>query len=28
VEIFNEQLWERPLDEIVRLTKERFVEVA
>ena len=28
VEIFNEQLWERPLDDIVRLTKERFVEVA
>jgi sugar phosphate isomerase/epimerase len=28
VEIFNEALWERPLDEIVRLTKDRFVEVA
>jgi sugar phosphate isomerase/epimerase len=28
VEIFNESIWERPLDELVRLTKERFVEVA
>jgi sugar phosphate isomerase/epimerase len=28
VEIFNESIWERPLDELVRLTKERFVEVS
>ena len=28
VEIFNESIWERPLDELVRLTKQRFVEVA
>ena len=28
VEIFNESIWARPLDELVRLTKERFVEVA
>lgn len=28
VEIFNESIWERPLDEVVRLTKERFVEVS
>ena len=27
-EIFNESIWEQPLDELVRLTKERFVEVA
>lgn len=25
VEIFNESLWETPVDELVRLTKERFV---
>ncbi|PYP79296.1 MAG: xylose isomerase [Gemmatimonadetes bacterium] len=28
VEIFNEEIWQTPLDELVRLTKERFVEVA
>jgi sugar phosphate isomerase/epimerase len=28
VEIFNESIWERPLDELVRLTKERFVEAS
>jgi sugar phosphate isomerase/epimerase len=28
VEIFNESIWERPLDELVRLTKQRFLEVA
>ena len=28
VEIFNEAIWERPVDELVRLTKERFVECA
>jgi len=28
VEIFNESIWEQPLDELVRLTKERFVEVS
>jgi sugar phosphate isomerase/epimerase len=28
VEIFNEEIWARPLDELVRLTKQRFVEVA
>jgi sugar phosphate isomerase/epimerase len=28
VEIFNESIWERPLDELVRLTKQRFVEVS
>jgi sugar phosphate isomerase/epimerase len=28
VEIFNESIWERPLDDLVRLTKERFVEVS
>jgi sugar phosphate isomerase/epimerase len=28
VEIFNESIWEQPLDELVRLTKQRFVEVA
>jgi sugar phosphate isomerase/epimerase len=28
VEIFNESLWETPVDELVRLTKERFVEFA
>jgi sugar phosphate isomerase/epimerase len=28
VEIFNEAIWQTPLDELVRLTKERFVEVA
>jgi sugar phosphate isomerase/epimerase len=28
VEIFNEELWQRPLDELVRLTKTRFVEVS
>ena len=28
VEIFNETIWERPLDDLVRLTKERFVEVS
>jgi sugar phosphate isomerase/epimerase len=28
VEIFNESIWERPVDELVQLTKERFVERA
>jgi sugar phosphate isomerase/epimerase len=28
VEIFNEEIWQTPLDDLVRLTKERFVEVA
>jgi len=28
VEIFNEEIWQTPLDELVRLTKERFVEVS
>jgi sugar phosphate isomerase/epimerase len=28
VEIFNESIWERPLDELVRLTKQRYVEVS
>jgi sugar phosphate isomerase/epimerase len=28
VEIFNETIWERPVDELVRLTKKRFVECA
>jgi sugar phosphate isomerase/epimerase len=28
VEIFNERIWEMPLDEVVRLTKERFVAEA
>ena len=28
VEIFNETLWERPVDELVRMTAERFVEFA
>jgi sugar phosphate isomerase/epimerase len=28
VEIFNESIWERPLDELVRETVERFVEFA
>ena len=28
VEIFNESIWERPLDDLVQLTKERFVEVS
>ena len=28
VEIFNESIWERPLDELVRLTKQRFVEAS
>jgi len=26
VEIFNESLWEMPLDDLVYLTRERFVE--
>ena len=25
VEIFNESIWEMPVDDLVRLTKERFV---
>jgi sugar phosphate isomerase/epimerase len=28
VEIFNETIWELPVDELVRLTKKRFVECA
>jgi sugar phosphate isomerase/epimerase len=28
VEIFNESIWEMPLDDLVRLTKERFVEAS
>ena len=28
VEIFNEAIWERPVDELVRQAKERFVECA
>jgi len=28
VEIFNEEIWQTPLDDLVRLTKERFVERA
>lgn len=28
VEIFNEAIWEKPVDELVRLTRERFVEFA
>ena len=28
VEIFNESIWERPLDDVVRLTKQRFVEAS
>jgi sugar phosphate isomerase/epimerase len=28
VEIFNEEIWQTPLDELVRRTKERFVERA
>jgi sugar phosphate isomerase/epimerase len=28
VEIFNESIWETPLDDLVRLTKERFVEAS
>jgi sugar phosphate isomerase/epimerase len=28
VEIFNESIWERPLDELVRLTKQGFVEAS
>ncbi len=28
VEIFNETIWERPLDELVRLAKQRFVEAS
>lgn len=28
VEIFNESIWERPLDDLVRQAKERFVEVS
>lgn len=28
VEIFNESIWERPLDELVRLTKQRFMEAS
>ncbi len=28
VEIFNESIWERPVDELVQLTRERFVEFA
>jgi sugar phosphate isomerase/epimerase len=28
VEIFNESIWERPLDDLVRQTKERFVEAS
>jgi sugar phosphate isomerase/epimerase len=28
VEIFNESIWETPVDDLVRLTKERFVAMA
>ena len=28
VEIFNESIWEKPVDELVRQTRERFVEFA
>jgi sugar phosphate isomerase/epimerase len=28
VEIFNERLWEMPLDDLVRLTRDRFVALA
>jgi sugar phosphate isomerase/epimerase len=28
VEIFNERVWGMPLDELVRLTKQRFVAYA
>jgi sugar phosphate isomerase/epimerase len=28
VEIFNESIWETPVDELVRLTRDRFVEFA
>ena len=28
VEIFNESIWERPVDELVRLARERYVEFA